>query len=100
MMQVVVLSLGRATRAWDEQHLDVSAGAGQIGGAGTGGFTDAVSGAAARFAATWQRHTTALAGRAEAQADGLRAVLTDYAGTDGRTAGEVLAILFQVGEQR
>ena len=49
LMEVVPITVGVASRAWDEQHLDVAAAAEQVGGAGTGGFTAAVSGPAARF---------------------------------------------------
>ena len=91
-MQVVPLSVGRAARSWDEQHLDVAAAAGQIGAAPVEGFTDAVGGAAARFAATWQRHAAALADRAEATADGLRGALADYLRTDEAVGRDQLVL--------
>jgi hypothetical protein len=81
-MEVVPLSVGQASRSWDEQNLDVTAAAEQIRGAATGGFTDGVSGAASRFTTTWQRHATDLAAQAEAQADGLRTAISDYLNTD------------------
>jgi hypothetical protein len=91
-MEVVPLSVGRASRAWDEQHLDLTAAAQQIGGAATGGFTDGVSGTASRFATTWQRHTADLAGQAEARADGLRGAIADYLSTDRAVGFDVLAL--------
>jgi hypothetical protein len=91
-MDVVPASIGAASRAWDEQNLDVTAAGQQIGGAPTGGFTDAVSGTASRFATTWQRHATDLADQAEARADGLRTSLADYLRTD-RSVGLEHAVL-------
>jgi hypothetical protein len=91
-MEVVPLSVSRASRAWDEQHLDLAAAAGQLEAAPTGGFTDGVVGAASRFAATWQRHTTGLATEAEAQADGLRAVIADFLATDEAVGLDVFAL--------
>jgi hypothetical protein len=91
-MQVVPLSVGRAARSWDEQHLDVAAAAGQIGAAPVHGFPDAVAGAAARFVATWQRHAAALAARAEATADGLRVTLADHLRTDEAVGQDQLVL--------
>ena len=91
-MQVVPLSVGRAARSWDEQHLDVAAAGRQIGSAPVHGFTDTVGGAAARFAASWQRHAAALAGQAEATADGLRVALADYLRTDEAVGQDQLAL--------
>jgi hypothetical protein len=84
--------VGRVARSWDEQHLDLAAAAGQIGAAPAHGFTEAVAGAAARFASTWQRHTTALAGLAEAAADGLRDTLEDCLRTDEAVARDQLTL--------
>ena len=99
-MQVVPLSVGRTARSWDEQHLDVAAAAGQIGAAPTGGFTDAVAGAAARFVSTWERHVSALADQAEACADGLRSALEDYLRTDQAADQDQLALLVLLHEIR
>lgn len=81
-MQVDPLSVGRAARSWDEQHLEVAAAAGQIGSAPTSGFTADVAAAATRFVGSWQRHTAELADRAGARAEGLRSALADYQRTD------------------
>jgi hypothetical protein len=99
-MEVVPLSVGRVSRSWDEQALDVSAAAGQLGAAPTGGFTTAVAGAAARFTSAWERHTTGLAGEAETRADGLRAVITDYLATDQAAGTELLVLASYLREQR
>jgi hypothetical protein len=99
-MEVVPLSVGRASRAWDEQHLDLTAAAEQLGGASTGGFTEGVSGSAARFATTWQRHATDLAGQAEARADALRRAIADYLRTDGAVGFDVLALQGYLTEVR
>ncbi len=81
-MEVVPASVGTTAAAWDEQHLDLQAAAGQVGGAGSGGFTSAVSGTAARFLTTWERHVRELGDTAEARADGLRAAISDFLATD------------------
>lgn len=99
-MEVVPLTVGRAARSWDEQHLDVAAAAHQVGDAAAGGFTSGVAGAASRFATTWRRHTEQLAHDAEAQADGLRTVLADLLATDKGVAHAVIALQGYVVEVR
>lgn len=99
-MQVVPLTVGVASRAWDDQHNDVTAAADQIGGASTSGFTDGVSGAATRFATTWQRHAGTLADQAEARADGLRTSIADFVETDETVSFEVLALRSFLTEER
>ena len=99
-MEVVLLSVGRVSRSWDEQALGVSAAAGQIGSASTAGFTAAVAGGASRFTASWERHATALAEEAEGRADGLRAVIADYLATDQAAGAELLALASYLREQR
>jgi hypothetical protein len=91
-MEVVPLSVGRISRAWDEQGLDTAAAAAQIGSASSGGFTSSVAGAASRFTTAWERHVTGLSEEAEARADGLRAVIADYLATD-QAAGAHLLVL-------
>lgn len=81
-MQVDPLSVGRAARSWDEQHLEVAAAAGQIGSAPTSGFTDGVAAVASGFVGSWQQYAAELADQAEARADGLRSALADYQRTD------------------
>lgn len=99
-MEVVPLSVGAASRAWDEQHNDVTAAAGQIGDVPTTGFSESVSGAAARFASTWQRHTEGLADEAEARADDLRRVIADFLSTDRAVAADVLGLVGYLEERR
>ena len=99
-MEVVPLSVGRASRGWDEQHVDVTAAAHQLGAAATAGFTDGVAGTAARFARTWQRHTEALADEAESCADGLRTAIAGYLATDDAVSLDVLALRGYLAEQR
>ena len=81
-MQVDPISVGRAARSWDEQHVEVAAAAAQIGTAPTGGFSDGVAAAANCFAGTWQRHTAELGDQAGALADGLRSAMVDVLRTD------------------
>jgi hypothetical protein len=81
-MEVMPLSVGVASRAWDEQHLDLAAASGQIRGASTSGFTGPVSGVASRFTAKWERHTETVGGQCEVRADGLRTAIRDYLASD------------------
>lgn len=99
-MDVVPAEVGLAARAWDEQHLDLAAASRQLAGAGTGGFTPAVSGAAARFCAAWSRHTAAAGAECEARADGLRATVRDYLRTDDEVAVDFALLLLYLGERR
>jgi hypothetical protein len=99
-MEVVPLSVGRVSRSWDEQALDVSAAAGQIGSASSCGFTAAVSGAASRFTIAWERHATGLAKEAEGRADALRTVIADYLATDQAAGAEPLVLATYLREQR
>jgi hypothetical protein len=99
-MEVVPLSVGRVSRSWDEQALDVSAAADQIGSASSAGFTAAVSGAASRFTTAWERHATGLAEEAESRADALRAVIADYLATDQAAGAELLVLASYLREQR
>ncbi len=82
MMDVVPGSVGRTSRAWDEQSLDLTAASKQIAWAATAGFTEKVQAAADRFCRTWRRHTQTAATQCEAHADGLRTVIGDYLATD------------------
>lgn len=81
-MEVVPVSVGVASRAWDEQHLDLQAASGQIGGAATSGFTSNVSGAAGRFTSAWERFTRDLGEDCETRADGLRTAISEYVESD------------------
>ena len=99
-MQMISGSVGRASRAWDQQHLDLTAAARQIGEAPTAGFTDGVAGAAARFTTTWSRHTDRLAADAEVRADGLRTTIRDFLATDAAVGLDAIVLLGYVTEQR
>ncbi|GAA4733130.1 hypothetical protein GCM10023350_15750 [Nocardioides endophyticus] len=85
-MEAVPFTMGMTARSWDEQHLTLQAASDQVAAAPTGGFTSGVAGAAARFAATWQRHVAELGTTAEARADGLRTSAADYVRTDNLVA--------------
>jgi hypothetical protein len=84
-MEIVPLSVGNASRAWDERHIDLESAAKQVASADTGGFTSAVSGTAARFTGDWTRHIDAIATRAEGRADDLRGVISTYLQAEGST---------------
>jgi hypothetical protein len=81
-MDIVPVSVGVASRAWDQQQVDLASAAELVAAAPTGGFTTAVAGSAARFLADWQRFTAALGTHAEEQADGLRATIATYLETE------------------
>lgn len=81
-MEIVPVSVGDASRAWDERHIDLESAAKQVGSANTGGFT---SGTAARFTGEWKRHVDAIATQAEGHADGLRGVVSTYLQAEGLT---------------
>lgn len=78
----VPLTLGDTARLWDEQNIDLTSAASQVGDASTAGFSDAVTGSASTFASTWRGLIDDLAGVAERQADSLRGALADYKGVD------------------
>ncbi len=99
-MEVVPVSVGLASRAWDEQHLELTAAADQVREAPTGGFTRAVSGAAQRFASAWERHADGLAQESEARADGLRTALRDYVTSDQTVGAELYELLAYLPELR
>ena len=99
-MEVVPPQVGLASRGWDEQSLDLTAASGQVRGAPTSGFTPSVSGVAARFTATWERHTGSLATQCEALADGLRLVIRDYVTSDEGQAVPLLALASHREEKR
>lgn len=99
-MEARPFAMGMTARAWDEQHLDLQAASGQVGSAPTGGFTSGVAGAAARFAATWQRHVAELGATADARADGLRSSAADYVETDNLVATDHLFLDTALREER
>jgi hypothetical protein len=81
-MEIVPVTVGTASRAWDQQNVDLASAADLVGEASTSGFTAAVSGPAARFVGDWQRYTDDLATRCETRADGLRATIATYLETE------------------
>lgn len=99
-MEVVPLSVGVASQRWDDQHLDLDAAAGQIAGAGSGGFTSAVAGAASRFLTQWERHAETLGTDSEARADGLRVTIRDYVTSDEAAGADLFLLSTYVAEQR
>lgn len=99
-MEVVPLTVGRVSRSWDEQALDLTAAAGQIGSAVAAGFTTNVAGAASRFTTAWERHAIGLAEAAERRTSGLRVVIADYLATDQAAGAELLVLASCLREQR
>lgn len=99
-MEVVPVSVGVASRSWDEQHLDLAAASRQIDRAGTGGFTGSVSGAASRFTGAWTRFAADLGTDCETRADGLRVAIGDYLRSDDVSFHDLLALGSYVREIR
>jgi len=99
-MQVVPASVGEASRRWDDEHLDLSSAAEEIGGAPTSGFTAAVSGTAARFTSAWQRFAADSSEECEARADALRTAIRDYLTTDDVAFQDVMALAGFLEERR
>lgn len=98
-MELVPASIGRVSRAWDEQHLDLQAAARQVGRAPQG-FSPAVTGAAQRFGRAWEQHLGRAATLCEIRADGLRDAMADQVATDGIAAAAVLGLLPYLEEVR
>lgn len=99
-MEVVPTSVGVASRAWDEQHLDLVAAAHQVSGADTAGFSPAVAGAAARFTSAWTRFVTAAGTECEDRADGLRTAIRDYVTSDELVGSDLLLLRTYLLERR
>jgi hypothetical protein len=78
----VPMSLGDTAALWDEQNIDLTSAASQVGDASTAGFSDGVTGAASSFASRWRSLLDDLAAQAESQADSLRQALADYLDVD------------------
>lgn len=82
MIEVVPESLGLVARSWDAQHLDLLAASRQVAGAGTDGFTPAVSGAARGFVEAWTALTADLGDDCHSCADALRLTIAEYLESD------------------
>jgi hypothetical protein len=85
-------AVGAASRVWDEEAIDLAAGAGQVADCLVAGFTPEVQDAAARFRAAWRDHLDRLAVGAEHRADGLRDALREMVGTDELTGMAFLLV--------
>jgi hypothetical protein len=99
-MEVVPTTVGVASRGWDEQHLDVAAASRQIGRATTSGFTPAVAGVASWFTTNWERFTDGLGSDCEERADGLRAAIRDYVGSDEAQGTRLILLMPYLQEVR
>lgn len=99
-MAMVPPSVGRASRDWDEQHVDLRAAAGQIADAPTSGFTPPVARAVADYLRAWSAHTGTAARLSEEQADALRAVMAAWLRTDEEAGARAFALLPYLEEQR
>lgn len=86
-----------AERGWDDQHLDLRGARNLLRDAPTAGFTAAVTGPAAHFAAAWGRHAEHLAATAEGEADGIRTEVAEVLAADlrGRERSDFLSDLIE-----
>ncbi len=85
-------AVGRASRDWDEQHVDLRAAASQVAEAPVAGFTPTVAGAAADFLRAWGDHVGAVAELSEQQADALREVMTAWVHADRTAVGRAFVL--------
>ncbi|WP_148613540.1 hypothetical protein [Nocardioides rubriscoriae] len=74
--------VGRAARAWDEQHVDLVAASTQVADAPPLGFSPRVAVVALLFRLRWAEHLSDLGEESEVRADGLRDALRDYLDSD------------------
>ena len=80
------LSVGTASRSWDEQSLDLRGATKQVTNAGSSGFSSSVASSARTFLTSWTTHTGTLASDCEGEADGLRVTIADWLSTDDASA--------------
>ncbi|CAN5401401.1 hypothetical protein BH09ACT12_BH09ACT12_12100 [soil metagenome] len=97
---MVPASVGRVSRDWDEQHVDLRAAAQQLAHAPTAGFTAPVARAAADFVRAWAQHTGAAAELSEHQADALRVVMAAWIRTDEQAGARAFELLPYLDERR
>jgi hypothetical protein len=99
-MEVVPVTVGEASRRWDDEHLDLQSAADGISGAPTGGFTANLTGTAARFTSTWQRFAADAGTECEQRADALREAIRDYLATDDAAFDDIVALAGFLEERR
>lgn len=99
-MELDPAEIARVARAWDEQHLELTAAGHQIGGASGQGFTTAVAGTATRFAAAWGRAAEAMGESCESRADSMRTSVRLALEADGVAGADLAVILSAIAERR
>lgn len=99
-MELDPFEIGRVARAWDQQHLELSAAGHQIGGATSRGFTTSVAATAARFASTWGRAAEEMGETCEGRADSMRAAVRLALEADGEARTDLTAFLSAIAERR
>jgi hypothetical protein len=99
-MELDPVEIGRVARAWDEQHLELSAAGHQIGRATIGGFTSAVAASAARFASEWGRTAESMGETCEARADSMRTAVRVALEADGDATAGLGKVLSALAERR
>lgn len=92
VLEIVPSSVGMVSRAWGLQEVDLEGAARQIARAGSGGFTPAVAGAAARFLDSWSGLAAGLGREAESHRDRLQRAVTDYLDTDEATCLDLVRL--------
>lgn len=99
-MRMVPADVGRVSRGWDEQHLDLRAAAAQVDQSPVAGFSPPVERAAADFLRVWGEHVGRAADLSAEQADALRTVMGAWVRTDEVVGADLLVLLPYLEQRR
>lgn len=99
-LQLIPVSVGRASRAWDDQHLDLEGVERQLLATPYDGFSPPVGAGAAAFLVVWRLLAAALGAACEREADGLREAIREVVTADGDAAALMLGLLPYLRELR
>lgn len=99
-MELDPFEIGRVARAWDEQHLELTAAGQQIARATSRGFTTSVAATAARFATGWGRAAEEMGETCESRADAMRAAVRLALAADGEAHADLAVLLSAIAERR
>lgn len=98
--EVLPVSVGVVSRAWDEQSGVLTSAGSTLSGADSSGFRPAVQDAAASFVEAWSRHAQAAAEQAGQRADGLRETIRTYLTSDDHAGSQVILLMPYLQEGR
>lgn len=99
-LQLIPASVGRASRAWDDQHLDLEGVERQLTTTPYDGFSPPVAAGAAAFLVVWRVLAAALGAACEREADGLRESIREVVAADGDAAALLGGLLPYLREVR